>query len=61
MLNQTAILPLRDPSLLRQACCVDGRWIEADDGATLTVRNPATSETTGAVPALGVAETRRAT
>ena len=60
MLNQATTLPLRDPSLLRQACCVDGRWIEADDGATLTVRNPATAEPIGTVPALGAAETRRA-
>ncbi len=60
MLNQTAPLPLHDPSLFRQACHIDGRWIEADDGATLTVRNPATGEIIGTVPALGTAETRRA-
>ena len=60
MLNQTAPLPLRDPSLFRQACLVEGRWIEADDGATLDVRNPATGEVLGTVPALGAAETRRA-
>ncbi len=60
MLNPTAPLPLRDPSLFRQACCIDGKWIEADDGATLTVRNPATGEPLGTVPALGAAETRRA-
>ena len=60
MLNQTAPLPLRDPSLFRQACAVGGKWIEADDGATIDVRNPATGEVVGTVPAFGAAETRRA-
>ena len=60
MLNQTAPLPLRDPSLFRQACAVGGKWIEADSGGTLEVRNPATGDLVGTVPALGAAETRRA-
>jgi succinate-semialdehyde dehydrogenase/glutarate-semialdehyde dehydrogenase len=34
--------------------------VEADSGATLTVRNPATGEVVGTVPAMGQAETRRA-
>jgi succinate-semialdehyde dehydrogenase/glutarate-semialdehyde dehydrogenase len=60
MLNQTAPLPLRDPSLFRQACLVGGQWIEAASGKVITVRNPATGEVVGTVPALGAAETRRA-
>ncbi|MGI4803020.1 MAG: NAD-dependent succinate-semialdehyde dehydrogenase [Janthinobacterium lividum] len=60
MLNQTAPLPLRDPSLFRQACAVGGKWIEADSGRTLEIRNPATGDLVGTVPALGAAETRRA-
>ncbi len=60
MLNQVAPLPVKDPTLFRQANYVDGKWIEADNGATLTVRNPATGEPIGTVPALGAAETRRA-
>jgi succinate-semialdehyde dehydrogenase/glutarate-semialdehyde dehydrogenase len=60
MLNRAAPLPLKDPSLFRQACLVDGKWIEADSGKTIAVRNPATGETVGTVPALGAAETRRA-
>ena len=60
MLNQVAPLPLKDPTLFRQANYIDGKWIEADNGATLTVRNPATGEPIGTVPALGQAETRRA-
>lgn len=60
MLNQTAPLPLRDPSLFRQACLVGGKWIEADSGAAITVRNPSSGEPIGTVPSLGAAETRRA-
>jgi succinate-semialdehyde dehydrogenase / glutarate-semialdehyde dehydrogenase len=60
MLNVTAPLALKDPSLFRQACYVGGKWIEADSGRTITVVNPATGEPLGTVPALGQAETRRA-
>ncbi len=51
---------LKDPSLLRQLCYVDGQWIGADDGATRPVVNPATGKPIGTVPMLGAAETRRA-
>lgn len=60
MLNPTTPLPLKDPSLFRQANYIDGKWVEADSGKTATVRNPATGEAIGEVPALGAAETRRA-
>ncbi|MBN8891799.1 MAG: succinate-semialdehyde dehydrogenase (NADP(+)) [Rhodospirillales bacterium 70-18] len=60
MLNQVASLPLKDPSLFRQANYLDGKWVQADSGKTLTVKNPATGEVVGEVPALGAAETRRA-
>ncbi|MBS0561830.1 MAG: NADP-dependent succinate-semialdehyde dehydrogenase [Proteobacteria bacterium] len=60
MLNQAINLPLKDASLFRQANCIDGKWVEADSGKTITVRNPATGEVVGEVPALGAAETRRA-
>jgi len=53
-------ITLKDPSLLRQQCYVDGAWIDADGGGTLDVTNPATGEVIGTVPKLGVAETRRA-
>ena len=60
MLNPTSPLPLQDPTLFRQANCIDGKWVQADSGRTITVRNPATGEAIGEVPALGTAETRRA-
>ncbi len=60
MLNPTSPLPLKDPTLFRQANCIDGKWVQADSGKTLVVKNPATGEAIGEVPALGAAETRRA-
>ena len=60
MLNPASPLPLQDPSLFRQANCIDGKWVEADSGQTIIVKNPATGEAIGEVPAMGAAETRRA-
>ena len=54
-------MKLRDPDLLRTRCLIGGEWVDAASGATHAVRNPASGETLGTVPSLGVAETRRAT
>ena len=51
---------LKDASLFRQQCYLDGAWIDAGDGATLVVRNPATGEPLGTVPKLGERETLEA-
>jgi succinate-semialdehyde dehydrogenase/glutarate-semialdehyde dehydrogenase len=53
-------LALADDQLLRQQCFVDGEWIEADDGKTIPVCNPANGADLGAIPSLGAIETRRA-
>jgi succinate-semialdehyde dehydrogenase/glutarate-semialdehyde dehydrogenase len=60
MLNKVTSLPLKDPNLLRQANYINGKWVQADSGKTLVVKNPATGEVVGEVPAMGTAETRRA-
>ncbi len=60
MLNPVSPLPLKDPTLFRQANCIDGKWVQADADRTLVVKNPATGEAIGEVPAMGAAETRRA-
>jgi succinate-semialdehyde dehydrogenase / glutarate-semialdehyde dehydrogenase len=60
MLNPVSPLPLKDPTLFRQANYLDGKWMEADKGQTIVVKNPATGEAIGEVPNMGVAETRRA-
>src|SRR5262245_15493597 len=49
---------LQDAKLFRQACYIDGAWVEGH--ATIDVDNPATGETIGTVPKLGRAETRQA-
>ena len=51
---------LKDPKLFRQQCYIDGKWVDADDKATITVKNPATGEALGTIPKLGANETRRA-
>jgi succinate-semialdehyde dehydrogenase/glutarate-semialdehyde dehydrogenase len=51
---------LKDSSLFRQQAYIDGAWVDADNGQTLKVNNPATGELIGSVPKMGVAETRRA-
>lgn len=56
----TSKLTLKDPSLWRQQAYVDGVWVDSDDGATLSVRNPATGDALGVVPRMGAVETRRA-
>ena len=53
-------MTLKDPTLLRKHCFIDGRWVAADGGDTLPVTNPATGETLGTIPNMGAAETRRA-
>ncbi|MES2296394.1 MAG: NADP-dependent succinate-semialdehyde dehydrogenase [Pseudomonadota bacterium] len=54
------MLKLKDPSLLRQQCLLDGAWIDAYDLGTLVVHNPATGDMLGTVPHMGALETRRA-
>ena len=51
---------LSDPTLLRQQCYIDGKWVDADDGATVEVKNPANGQVLATVPRCGVPETRRA-
>ncbi len=59
--NESAAgLQLTDPSLFRQAMLIGGEWVQADSGATLEVRNPATGVLIGRIPDGGQAETARA-
>ena len=51
---------LADPTLLRELCYVNGAWVGADDGATVTVSNPATGAKVGTAPVCRAGETRRA-
>jgi succinate-semialdehyde dehydrogenase / glutarate-semialdehyde dehydrogenase len=51
---------LQDQRLFRQACYIDGAWLDAAGRAAIDVDNPATGDTIGSVPKLGRAETRAA-
>jgi succinate-semialdehyde dehydrogenase/glutarate-semialdehyde dehydrogenase len=53
-------LELKDPTLLRQQCYIDGEWRDAVGGGTKPVTNPATGAVLGTVPMMGAAETRAA-
>ena len=60
MTKEILMLNLKDTTLFRQQCFINGNWIDADASETITIRNPATEETLGTVPKMGAAETRRA-
>jgi succinate-semialdehyde dehydrogenase/glutarate-semialdehyde dehydrogenase len=49
---------LKDKSLLKEACYINGKWVTGK--ATIDVTNPATGGVIGTVPKLGTPETREA-
>ena len=51
---------LKDPSLLVTKAYVAGEWVDADDGTTFPVTNPARGDVICELPNLGRAETARA-
>ncbi|MFT4150934.1 MAG: NAD-dependent succinate-semialdehyde dehydrogenase [Paracoccaceae bacterium] len=51
---------LKDPSLLAQKAYVAGQWVDAADGATFEVTNPARGDVIARVPNLSRAEVARA-
>ena len=53
-------MQIKDSSLFRSQAYVNGAWVDADDGRTYAVTDPATGETLTEVPRMGAAETRRA-
>jgi len=59
-LERRASLALKDPTLFRQQCYVNGQWRDAEGGTKHTVANPATEQPIGTVPRMGAAETRAA-
>ena len=58
--SRTSVPALKDPTILRDRCLVDGQWIEADSRARIDVDNPADGALIATVPDCGAAETRRA-
>ena len=53
-------MKIKDNSLLRSQCYINGEWLDADSGKTVDVTNPATGEVICSVPFMGETETRRA-
>lgn len=51
---------LKDKDLFREQGVIDGRWMAAEDGATVDVTNPATQSILGTIPDMGRAETKAA-
>ena len=42
-----ADMQLKDAQLFRQQAFIDGAWVDADNGQTIKVNNPATGEILG--------------
>ena len=55
-----ATLQLTDPTLFREACYINGKWVGAVSNETLDVTNPASGDLLGTVPKMGADETRAA-
>jgi succinate-semialdehyde dehydrogenase/glutarate-semialdehyde dehydrogenase len=53
-------MQLTNPTLFRQQCYVNGKWINANNNKTFAVHNPYNDQTLGQVPELGAEETRAA-
>jgi len=54
------MLQLNNPDLLRTQSYINGEWVDADNGATVDVRNPSNGEVVATVASLSEVETRRA-
>ena len=52
------MLELKDPSLLREQCLIDGQWVSG--AQQIEVTNPANGQRIASVPRLGAAQTRQA-
>lgn len=51
---------LTDPTLFRQQALINGDWLDAADGATVEVRNPANGKAVGHAPRCAVADVEHA-
>jgi succinate-semialdehyde dehydrogenase/glutarate-semialdehyde dehydrogenase len=53
-------MKLTDAALLRHDALIDGTWVSANGGRTITVTDPASGEVLGTVPDMAGSETRQA-
>src|SRR5690606_5745046 len=49
---------LKNAALFRESCIINGKWLNAESGKTIEMRNPAYGMLVGHVPNCGQAETR---
>ena len=49
-------MQLKDQSLFKQQCLINGQWVNASDNATATITNPANGAVIGTVPMLSKAQ-----
>jgi succinate-semialdehyde dehydrogenase/glutarate-semialdehyde dehydrogenase len=54
------MITLKDQTLFRQQCYINGVWSGTADGSAIPVNNPATGEIIGTVPKMGASETHGA-
>ncbi len=54
------MIKLKDPSLFRTQCYVNGQWLDAESKKTISVDNPATGKEIGTVPQFVEVETKKA-
>lgn len=54
------MVALKDPTLLKTACLIDGKWVHAESGKTVEILNPANDEAICAVPSVAEGETEEA-
>ena len=53
-------MKITESKFYRDRCYINGEWITADSGETISVNNPATLEEIGTVPKCETDETKRA-
>ena len=53
-------IQITDTALLKTQAYINGEWVDADNGSTLPITNPANGETIAEVAKCSTAETRRA-
>ena len=51
---------ITESKFYRDKCFINGEWVGADSGETISVNNPATLKEIGTVPKCGTNETKRA-
>lgn len=60
MASNKAFSLIKDQNLIKYQGIIDGKWIDAKDGKTFPVTNPANGEILGHIPEMTVAETKEA-